>query len=453
MAKLKTIKTKTHERKIYSVSELNSRARQTLEGQFFSVWVEAEMSNLTMAHSGHWYFTLKDDKGQISCAMFRGNNVRTAVKPVNGIKVLVRGKVSLYEPRGNYQLIVDHMEMAGIGDLLQQFEQLKTKLQSEGLFDASNKRQITNYNKRLGVITSATGAAIHDVISTIERRFPLQELIIYPSLVQGKEAVQSIRNQLAKANERDEVDVILLVRGGGSIEDLWSFNDEGLARDIAASKIPVVSGVGHEVDVTIADYVADLRAATPTAAAESTTPDQRELLSDIKAQKQWLISTINDHIYRLSQMLDWIEKRLTKPSTLISHHSQQLAITSNRLISAFKERIHKQSKQLQHFRIKLQQHEPLRRIQLTRSESHRQQQRLQYLMREKIQLSKAAMVNQLVQLDNLSPLKVLARGYSVTQLPDGTVIHQASEVKTGDTIVSKLHKGRVESQVIKTDES
>jgi exodeoxyribonuclease VII large subunit len=243
MARLKTISTRNHERKILSVSELNAQAKGVLEQHLFQVWVEAEISNLTLARSGHWYFSLKDSKAQVSCAMFRGSNMRSNVKPADGIKVRVRGKVSLYEPRGSFQLIVDHMEVAGVGDLLRQFEELKQKLSAEGLFAPEHKRPISHFNHRIGVITSATGAAIHDVLSTIERRFPLQEVILYPSLVQGAQAAENLRRQLAVANERNEVDVLLVVRGGGAIEDLWSFNDEQLARDIFHSEIPVVSGV------------------------------------------------------------------------------------------------------------------------------------------------------------------------------------------------------------------
>ena len=308
MARLKTISTKAPERKVFTVSELNFRAKQILESELRQIWLEAEISNLTMASSGHWYFSLKDSKSQVSCAMFRGSNRMTTIQPKEGMKVLVRGRVSLYEPRGNYQLIVEQMSLAGEGDLLAKYEALKKKLSEEGLFDESIKQPIAPIYRTIGIISSPTGAAVHDVLSTIRRRFPLQQVVLYPSLVQGEQAVESIRGQLATAIDRNEVDVILLVRGGGAIEDLWCFNDERLARDIVACPIPIVSGIGHEVDFTIADFVADLRAATPTAAAEKTTSDQAQLMQNIASYKAWFRSTMQEQLQRYGQTLDWLTR-------------------------------------------------------------------------------------------------------------------------------------------------
>ena len=447
MARLKTITTKTHERDILSVSELNARAKSILEQNFFQVWVEAEISNLTMARSGHWYFTLKDDKCQVSCAMFRGSNVRTQVQPADGIKVRVRGKVSLYEPRGNFQLIVDHMEAAGVGDLLRQFEELKQKLSAEGLFAPEHKRPISDINKRIGVITSATGAAIHDVLSTIERRFPLQEVILYPSLVQGAQAAANLRQQLAVANERKEVDVILLVRGGGAIEDLWSFNDEQLARDIFASDIPIVSGVGHEVDVTIADFVADLRAATPTAAAEHTTQDQEIVRQNIQANKDWLMRVIQDMLQRYSQQVDVLNRQLANPEQLILRRAQQVENLRNQLGHLSSRRVNTLQKQFQSSKLKLLQQDPLKRIQLTYKAAQQKQQQLSYQMKQRLEFAKTELVKRTVALDNLSPLKVLARGYSVTMNEHGKAIINSQELSVGETIISRLHDGQVVSQI------
>ena len=321
MARLKTISTKVPERKVFSVSELNFRAKQILESELRQIWLEAEMSNVTIASSGHWYFTLKDTKSQVSCAMFRGSNRMTTVQPREGMKVLVRGRVSLYEPRGNYQLIVDQMSSAGEGDLLAKYEALKNKLAEEGLFAESIKQSIQPIYETIGIISSPSGAAVHDVLSTIKRRFPLQQVILYPSLVQGEQAVESIRRQLAIAVRRDEVDVLLLVRGGGAIEDLWCFNDEQLARDIVACPIPIVSGIGHEVDFTIADFVSDLRAATPTAAAEKTTPDQYQLMQELNGYKAWFESTMKDQLQRYSQTLDWLTRQIKKPNEIIGDQS------------------------------------------------------------------------------------------------------------------------------------
>jgi len=449
MARLKTIDTKKHQRKVYSVSELNTRAKQVLEQSLFQVWVEAEISNLTMASSGHWYFTLKDSKSQVSCAMFKGNNQRTQVKPSEGIKVLVKGKISLYEPRGNYQLIVDDMEHAGVGDLLQQYEQLKAKLEVEGLFNSERKQPIEQSYSRIGVITSPTGAAIHDIISTVRRRYPLQQLVLYPSVVQGAQAATSIRHQIEVANQRNEVDILLLARGGGSIEDLWCFNDEALARTIAASALPIVSGVGHEVDFTIADFVADLRAATPTAAAEKTTPDQRELLQHISAVKRWMKDDMTGSLQAYQQQLDWYQRQLKTPDTIISKHRQQLRIHCGQLASSFLINIRSQSDCLQGLRLKLQQQEPLKLIQSATQKSIQLKQQLLYNQTNLIQLQQARLATLAGKLDSLSPLKVLSRGYSVTLDEQDAVIHDSSQIQEGAKIKTRLGTGELISTVQK----
>ena len=449
MARLKTITTKTHERKIYSVSELNRRAKAVLEQSLFQVWVEAEISNLTMASSGHWYFSLKDNKAQVSCAMFRGSNARLQMRPEHGMKVLVRGKISLYEARGNYQLIVDHMETAGIGDLLVQFEQLKAKLSAEGLFDVETKRPISQHNQVIGVITSATGAALHDVLSTIGRRYPLQQVVIYPSLVQGKQAAENIINQIIVANERSECDVLLLVRGGGSMEDLWSFNDEDLAREIANSVIPIVSGVGHEVDVTIADMVADLRAATPTAAAEKTTPDQREILQQIHASRDWITKRISDYLQRYGQQLDWYQRQLKSPETVIDKHKQRLSLSREKLARSYQNKLQELSQILNKQRLSLLHYEPRSQIQSAIARTQRNKQKLWHSMQNQLLAKNHRLAKLSSQLDALSPLKVLGRGYSVTTDESGKVLDNAEHVKPGKMIISRLRQGQLVSEVKK----
>ena len=405
MSGIKTIEQQQYQRKVYSVSELNRRCKQTLESQFSTIWLEAEISNLAKPGSGHWYFSLKDAHAQVRCAMFKGNNRNCKVPAENGMKVLVSGRVSLFEPRGEFQLIIEYMEAAGTGELLLQFEELKAKLDNEGLFSTAVKQLISHSNKRIGVITSATGAAIHDVISVIRRRYPLQELIIYPCLVQGNVAAKQIIKQLETANQRDEVDVLLLVRGGGSLEDLWCFNDEALARAMFASKLPIVTGIGHEVDFTIADFVADLRAPTPSAAAEKTTIDQRELLERIDALKYWQIQFITDKLQENSQKIDWLIRQLKTPEAIIAHQYQQLKMLRFRLKSTVEKNVAN----------------------------------LQAKFRELA-----------VKLDSISPLATLGRGYSITKTSDGKIIYDASAVAAGDTIVSSLKTGSIESQVTKT---
>ena len=402
MARLKTIEQTQHQRKIYSVSELNRNCKQTLESQFSIVWLEAEISNLAMPASGHWYFSLKDAKAQVRCAMFKGNNRACKVPPEEGMKVLVRAKVSLFEARGEFQLIVEYLEAAGTGDLLRQYEELKTKLDNEGLFAASEKREIAQSYQRIGVVTSSTGAAIHDVISVIRRRYPLQELVIYPCLVQGNLAAEQIINQIETANRRQEVDLLLLVRGGGSLEDLWCFNNESLARVIFESELPIVTGIGHEVDFTIADFVADLRAPTPSAAAEKTTIDQRELLEHIEAIKQWQIQFVMDKIQRNSQKVDWLTRQLQSPQSIIDRQKQQL-------------------KHIQH--------------------------RLETIIEKRLTTSHSQFKELAIKLDSISPLAVIGRGYSLTKTEQGQLITNAAKAQEGDIITSQLTKGSIKSRV------
>ncbi len=446
MARLKTISTKAPERKVFTVSELNFRAKQILESELRQIWLEAEISNLTMASSGHWYFSLKDSKSQVSCAMFRGSNRMTTIQPKEGMKVLVRGRVSLYEPRGNYQLIVEQMSLAGEGDLLAKYEALKKQLSEEGLFDESIKQPIAPIYQTIGIISSPTGAAVHDVLSTIRRRFPLQQVVLYPSLVQGEQAVESIRGQLATAIDRNEVDVILLVRGGGAIEDLWCFNDERLARDIVACPIPIVSGIGHEVDFTIADFVADLRAATPTAAAEKTTSDQAQLMQNIASYKAWFRSTMQEQLQRYGQTLDWLTRQIKKPTDRIDSYSKEIVIRRTRLVNAIQRQIRDCSERISTQRLRVSSHDPRRRIQAYLARNGQLQQALQHQMTNRLVNAENVFKQSVIKLDNLSPLKVLSRGYSVTMKGDA-VIDKAADVVEGDVITSRLHQGTIESIV------
>ena len=269
------------ERQIFTISELNRRVRQLLEINLPMLWVEGEISNFACPSSGHWYLSLKDQSAQVRCAMFRNANQRVKFRPKNGTQVLVRCRAGIYEGKGEYQLIIEHMEEAGFGALQRQFEQLKAKLDAEGLFDNDNKRPIPDSINHIGVVTSPTGAAVKDILSVLKRRFPAIKVSIFPTAVQGEEATDQIVNALADANRCEQIDALIVGRGGGSLEDLWSFNTEPVARAIAASRLPIISAVGHEIDFTIADFVADLRAPTPSAAAELVSPDSLQIQNQL----------------------------------------------------------------------------------------------------------------------------------------------------------------------------
>src|SRR5271167_2003565 len=294
------------DRDVYSVSRLNREVRVLLERGFASLWLEAEISNFSRPSSGHWYFSLKDAAAQVRCAMFRQRNMLCSFTARDGQKVLVRARIGLYEPRGEYQLIVDHMEDAGLGALKRLFEELSAKLKQEGLFDAERKRPLPSLPRRIGIITSPTGAAVRDILHVLARRFPAAAVLIYPVAVQGAQAAPEIIAALKLAGRRAECDVLILARGGGSLEDLWAFNDEALARAIAASPIPVVSGIGHEVDVTIADFAADVRAPTPSAAAEIVVPDADEWLASLSRLGQRLQRALRHGMDAQRERLRWI---------------------------------------------------------------------------------------------------------------------------------------------------
>lgn len=439
---------------IFSVSSLNQSVANLLEEEFSWIWVEGEISNLALPASGHIYFSLKDRSAQVSCAMFKGRNRTLKFQPENGNQVLVRAKVSLYQPRGNYQLIVDRMEEAGDGALRRQFEQLKAKLTDEGLFDEDSKLDIPKLPESIAIITSKTGAAVHDVLSVIERRFPSIPVKLFPVPVQGKEAAPAICNaiNLIGENVADgaiSCDVILLVRGGGSLEDLWSFNEESVARAIFDCPVPIVSGVGHEVDVTIADFVADVRAATPTAAAETVTPDQTSWLQSFDYYQQRLQQLTSDKIGRQQEKIQWLNRRLqtqhpankTQQSKLrikeltarLMRHSQTiLEIRQSKLAMCYA-KFNAQSPDL------LIKQNKQRTVFLS---TRLQMAALNLLANKKSQLSNVART-----LNVMSPLHTLERGYSITLDKKGAAILSIKQIKTDDTIETRLHNGRIISRV------
>lgn len=441
-------------RDVFSVTRLNREVRGLLEGNFPLIWLEGEISNFSAPSSGHWYFSLKDSKAQVRCAMFRTRNQRVRLRPKNGEKVLVRARISVYEPRGEYQLLAEHIEPAGQGDLQRRFEELKAKLQNEGLFDPANKAELPDLSlgglKRIAVITSPSSAAVQDVISVLGRRYPLSDVVVYPVLVQGDLAPRDISQALQQANKRNDADIILLVRGGGSIEDLWAFNEEIVARAIAVSQIPVISGVGHETDFTIADFVADRRAPTPSVAAEMVTPDQHELLTHARSLEANLHNEISTRIENASKQLKHIQHRLQlqHPKQQLEQQAQSLDELSMRLHRSTRHRL---SALQQRF---TQQQQALLRLspelQLANKQQHlnNAQQRLQQAIHKQLNNKRQQLALVSRELNVISPLQTLERGYAIALHADsGIAIKSPSDTQQGDRLNIKLAQGQVSAIV------
>ena len=438
-------------RSVFSVSELNNAVKTLLEQEFAWIWVEGEISNLAMPASGHIYFTLKDAGAQVRCAMVRGRNRELKFRPENGSQVMVRCKVSLYEVRGDYQLIVDRMEEAGAGALQRKFEELKHKLAAEGLFSDDNKQAIPEMPPCIGVITSRTGAAVRDVLSVIARRFPAVPVRLFPVPVQGAESAPAVCRAFELAEQYGACDVLLLVRGGGSLEDLWPFNEESVARAIYNCPIPVVSGVGHEVDITIADFVADLRAATPTAAAESVTPDQQAWMQTLDWYQSRLQQLTVDRIALTNERLSWLSKRLTHqhPLTILQRLGQRIADMDTRMRITMEYRVRAAGDRIQHVHMRLLSHSPAATVREYRSRIERLQQQAEYRITSLLQLCRSRLGNAASTLNAFSPLQTLSRGYSITSGSDGQAITNADSVSVDDLISTRLHVGQLVSRVEK----
>lgn len=390
---------------VFTVSMLNSMAREILEECFPSVTVEAEISNLSIPASGHWYLTLKDDSAQIRCAMFRNRNMSVRFRPANGMQVTVKGKLSLYEGRGDYQLILESMSEAGAGALQRAFEALKQKLLDEGLFDAARKKPVPAHCRHIAVITSPTGAVIRDILSVFNRRFPGMRVMVLPVPVQGAEAAPAIIKALETVARRQQelgLDAVILARGGGSLEDLQAFNDEAVARAIVCCPLPTVSAIGHETDVSIADFVADVRAPTPSAAAELLSSDQRSLITRLSQLEQKLHRQIKGLINQQKLQLQWLQKRLQHPGRRLQEQTQTL----DRLDAQLK-------RAMQHI-----------------------------LQQQKIRLQMLAK-----SLDTVSPLQTIQRGFSITQNKQGKLITVGNQVKPGDQLTTILKQGKIVSTV------
>jgi exodeoxyribonuclease VII large subunit len=390
---------------ILTVSELNHLARDVLERSFPLFWIGGEISNFTRAASGHWYFSLKDSAAQVRCVMFRGRNSYLDWVPKEGDKVEARALVTLYEARGDFQLTIEFLQRAGLGALFEAYERLRTKLENEGLFDASRKRLIPQHPRQLGIITSPDAAALRDVLTTLKRRMPSIPVVIYPTPVQGKGAAETIAAAVRQANERAECDVLIICRGGGSIEDLWQFNEEIVARAIAASTIPTICGVGHETDFTIADFAADQRAPTPTAAAEMATPDRMTLLGNLQQLQQNILRQMGYLLNRHMQQLDFLARRLLSPVQQIAHKVSHVEQLNLRLQAGFSKFLQSQNQQL---------------LRLAQNLSH------------------------------LNPHAVLNRGYALVHTTDGSLVRSSKQLSSGQNIQLTLADGQADAKIIKT---
>lgn len=428
---------------IFTVHGLNTEVRQVLEQGFGSIWLVGEISNFSAPSSGHWYFTLKDERAQIRGAMFRNANSRVRIRPQHGMQVLVRAKLTVYEPRGDYQLIIEHMEDAGAGLLQQKYEQLKAKLQAEGLFDPAHKQPLPTDIKKVGVITSPTGAAVRDILAVLQRRDPSVEVIIYPSSVQGQAATGELLQMLQRAIARDEVDVLIMARGGGSLEDLWCFNDEQLAYALHSCPIPTISAIGHEVDFTICDFVADMRAPTPSAAAELVSRDQRETLQRLhqlshRAEQSWL------RIYRQQrQHVAHLAQRLGQqhPQRQLQQNGQRLDELSLRTHNAVQRWLQHQQRTQTQFVGRLQNVHPERRIAPLKQQQQQLQQRLQLAMSQLLKQQRQHFQAITQGLHMVSPLQTIERGYAVVRTTDGLIVRNPNQLSAGESFQVKVADG------------
>ncbi|HHI4984835.1 TPA: exodeoxyribonuclease VII large subunit [Vibrio parahaemolyticus] len=434
---------------IFTVSRLNAEVRLLLENEMGIVWLVGEISNFSAPVSGHWYLTLKDSRAQVKCAMFRGNNRRVTFKPANGNQVLVKAHLSLYEPRGDYQLIIESMQPEGDGRLQQEFEELKMKLAAEGLFAQTNKLPLPEHPKRVGIITSKTGAALYDILDVLKRRDPSLPVVIYPTMVQGDDAAIQIAQAIGRANSRNECDVLIVGRGGGSLEDLWCFNNEILARTIAASQIPIISAVGHEVDMTIADFVADVRAPTPSAAAELVSRDNSHKDQSLVAKQHKLASAMRYYLSQQKQQSAQLLHRLERqhPSYQLQRQSQQLDELDMRLRRAMQRFIDTRQQAVERKHHRLQLNSPVKHLAQQKSRLERVEHKLLDAMDRKLLTMRHQLAIAAEKLDTVSPLATLKRGYSITQTEQGKVVTSADDVKTGDLLVTRLANGEIHSTV------
>lgn len=438
-------------REVLTPSLLNRHARELIEDVFNSVWIEGELSNVSRPASGHIYFTLKDAGAQVRAALFKSRTFGMRFKPVDGMQVLVRGKVSLYEARGEFQLIAEHMEPAGEGALQREFEQLKARLAAEGLFDAALKRPLPAWPRRIGVITSPSGAAIRDVLSVLARRFPLLEVDVLPVPVQGREAPAAIVAMLKAANAAARYDVLLLTRGGGSLEDLWAFNDESVARAVRASSIPIVAAVGHEIDFSIAEFAADLRAATPSAAAELLVPDRDALLRQLDDARRSVLRAQTRRVESLAQRVDHLQARLVArhPRNQLVQTRLRLQGLQARLTQISQRRNEQRHARVDHVLARLRGVSPQPRVTHARERVYTLATRLRALANMRIERQQAHLLELVRGLNAVSPLATLERGYAILLNPEnGTALRSIRMLKGGQDVTARLADGSVNLRVL-----
>jgi exodeoxyribonuclease VII large subunit len=426
---------------IFNVTRLNREVRAVLEGSFPMVWVQGEISNLAQPASGHLYFSLKDEYSQVRCAMFQNRNRLLKFKPENGDSILLRASISLYENRGEYQLIVDQMELAGEGALQRAFEELKQRLFKEGLFADEHKKPVPHMATRIGIITSPTGAAIKDILTVFKRRFPLAHIIIYPVAVQGEGAADQIIAMLQNAQHRNECEVLILARGGGSLEDLWAFNNEQLARSIFACALPVVTGIGHEIDFTIADFVADKRAPTPSAAAEIVSPDQHQLQRQLESRREFFKRYLQSQIKLGQERIKYLQQRLPHPGHILQQITQRFDDLIMRSQRSIKSSLNLKFEQLARNKASLAAQNPGRLIRQQSDQCNFLHGRISRLIKLRLNYFTDRTDQLAHNLNAISPLATLGRGYAIIRQGNGIVVRQSDQLEINEQVLALFGKG------------
>ena len=434
---------------VWTVSALNYEVKTILSEGIGSLWIEGEVSNFVRPASGHWYFSLKDERAQCRAAMFKGRNSRMGFTPGNGQHVLVKAQVTLYEARGEYQLIVDHIEDAGVGELKRRYEQLKNQLDKEGLFAQSRKKPLPRQPRHIGIITSPSGAAIRDALSVIRRRAPHIPVTIFPTMVQGEQAAEQIRHCLEQLKKHGDCDIVLMIRGGGSLEDMWCFNDEALARDIAEFPIPVVTGIGHEIDFTIADFVADFRAPTPSVAAETITPDSYELMQTIDESISRLVLHMQLRLARNNEQLSQLGRNLNAlhPRRQFEQFKLRLKFATERLIGYQRNRISQHKADLLSCQNIFFQNNPLLTVKQLQQNLENLSNRNTQAVKQSLLLARHNLALQAKTLDTLSPLKTLSRGFATLE-KDGKLVTSVKRLNTGDEVGITLRDGKKQASIL-----
>jgi len=437
---------------IISVSEINRRAKSILEENFPLVWIQGEVSNFFSAASGHWYFSLKDESSEIRCAMFANKSHRITFEPKDGDHLVLNGTLSIFEGRGQYQIIVEHIELAGEGALLKAFEELKKKLLTEGLFDDSLKKKLPSYPRSIAVVTSPDGAVIQDIINVLSRRSPFFNLTVVPTLVQGEKAAPLICEALNKASNLENIDLIILARGGGSIEDLWAFNNEEVARAIVSCPIPLVSAVGHETDFTISDFVADIRAPTPSIAAEIISQPYSELKETLEGYQSYLLKSVESQFDSQRTRITNLIKRIRHPGDKLREIGQKVDYLETALIQEMHQKVSFKKNQLNLTQLSLQQNSPQNKVKEAKVYLQNASKDLLKAFKLKIERKRKLLGELVATIEAVSPLSVLARGYSIISTePEGKILSSSNQVKIGQTISAVLNKGSIKAEVKSKD--